>query len=58
MRQARLARILSAMFLMMMQPANQPKSDIAERNELVNAKVDDRFDRWLSAAMDGKGGKS
>jgi hypothetical protein len=38
MRQARLARILSVLFLMMMQPASQPKSDIAERDELVNAK--------------------
>jgi hypothetical protein len=26
------------LFLMMMQPASQPKSDIAERDELVNAK--------------------
>jgi hypothetical protein len=58
MRQARLARILSVLFLMMMQPANQPRSDIAERNELVNAKVDYRIDRWLFVAMDGKGGRS
>jgi hypothetical protein len=58
MRQARLARILSVLFLMMMQPANQPRSDMAERNELVNAKVDYRFDRWLFVAMDGKGGRS
>jgi hypothetical protein len=58
MRQARLVRILSVLLLMMMQPANQPKSDVAERNELVNGKVDYRIDRWLFVAMDGKGGRS
>jgi len=45
MRQAPLARILSVLFLMTTQPANQPRSGIAERNELVNAKMDYRFDR-------------
>jgi hypothetical protein len=45
------------LFLMMMQPANQHRSDIAERNELFDAKVDYRFDRWLFVAMDGKGGR-
>lgn len=46
------------LFLMMMQPANQSRSDIAERNELVNTKVDYRFDRWLFVTLDGKGGRS
>jgi hypothetical protein len=46
------------MFLMMMQPANQSGSDVAERNEQVNAKVDYRIDRWLFVAMDGERGRS
>ena len=46
------------LLLMMMRPAKQPRSDVAERNELVNGKVDYRIDRWLFVAMDGKGGRS